>query len=102
MAFGQSVPVQDDPLTNFYRKMGEFDPAFFISRELVVVTLLLEAIGSDTNLTLRLYPTLFSNEDQRKRKLKDSYTYRINDNKQVWSLTKAFPDNCYSHENATP
>jgi len=65
-----------------------------------VITLFLEAISSDTNLMP--YDTLFSNEDQRTRKIKESYTYRINDNKQVWSLTKAFLDNCYSHKGATP
>ena len=65
-----------------------------------MITLFLEAIGGDTNLMA--YNTLFSNKDQHTRKIKESYTYRINDNKQVWSLTKAFLDNFYSHKDAMP
>jgi len=75
-ASGQSIPHQDDPLTALYHELGAFNIAFINYR---VITLFLESIGSDTNLMP--YDTLFSNEDQHTRKIKESYTYQINDNK---------------------
>lgn len=77
------LPVPSHPLITIFKK-------YFLG-----------TIGNNTHL--REYMTLFDEvEDYRKRKIKPTYTYRLNDGKQVWSITRAFPYNSFSREGAAP
>lgn len=85
------MPVEDDPLTALYRKLGRW----LVSNYSLYIdgSLYPGYLNEETHLAD--YPQLFVTEELRKRKQKNTYTYRV-DNKQVWSITPEFTSNSFS------